>query len=90
MKINDKFSIGGYSPQIEEKYRGYGSSKLTEMLEIPEEIKEAIPQTATVRDIREAKAIVKETEGRYSNQMELCAICSEMTVKRSLKNLPSG
>lgn len=74
MKINDKFSIGGYSPQIEEKYRGYGSSKLTEMLEIPEEIKEAIPQTATVRDIREAKAIVKETEGRYSNQMELCDI----------------
>lgn len=74
MEVNDRYSLGGYSPQIAEKYRGYGSSKLTEMLRLPEEIQEAIPQEATVRDIREAKAIVRETESRYSDQMELCDI----------------
>lgn len=74
MEINDKYSIGGYSPQIEEKYRGYGSSKLTEMLKLPEDIRENVPAEATVRDIREAKAIVRETESRYGDQMELCDI----------------
>lgn len=77
MEVNDKYSLGGYSPQIAEKYRGYGSSKLTEMLQLPEEIQEAVPQEATVRDIREAKTIIKETESRYSNQMELCDIAQE-------------
>ena len=74
MEVNDRYSLGGYSPQIAEKYRGYGSSKLTEMLKLPEEIQEAIPKEATVRDIREAKTIVRETESRYSDQMELCDI----------------
>lgn len=77
MEVNDRYSLGGYSPQIAEKYRGYGSSKLTEMLQLPEEIQEAVPQEATVRDIREAKTIIKETESRYSDQMELCDIAQK-------------
>lgn len=74
MEINDTYSVGGYSPQIEVKYRGYGSSKLTEMLGLPEEIREAVPVDATVRDIREAKGVVKETEKHFSPQMELCDV----------------
>lgn len=77
MEVNDRYSLGGYSPQIEERYRGYGSSKLTEMLQLPEEIREAVTPEATVRDIREAKTIVKETEHRYADQMELCDIAQE-------------
>lgn len=77
MEVNDRYSIGGYSPQIEDRYRGYGSSKLTEMLQLPEDIREAVPQEATVRDIREAKAIIRETEKRYDSQMELCDIAQE-------------
>lgn len=77
MEINDRYSLGGYSPQIEERYRGYGSSKLTEMLQLPEEIQEAVTPEATVQDIREAKTIVKETEHRYADQMELCDIAQE-------------
>ncbi len=77
MEINDRYSIGGYSPQIEERYRGYGSSKLTEMLQLPEDIRESVPAEATVRDIREAKSIVRETESRYGGQMELCDIAQK-------------
>lgn len=77
MEINDSYSIDGYSPEIQEKYRGYGSSKLTEMLGLPEEVREAIPVEATVREIRDAKAIVKETESHYDDQMELCDIAQE-------------
>lgn len=77
MEINDKYSMGGNSPQIDDRWRGYGSSKLTEMLGLPEEIQEAIPVEATVREIRDAKAIVKETESHYDDQMELCDIAQE-------------
>lgn len=77
MDINTKYSIGGFSPQIDDKWRGYGSSKLTEMLGLPEEIQEAIPTEATVKDIREAKRIIRETEAHYDDQMELCDIAQE-------------
>lgn len=77
MDINTKYSIGGFSPQIDDRWRGYGSSKLTEMLGLPEEIQEAIPTEATVKDIREAKGIIRETEAHYDDQMELCDIAQE-------------
>ena len=35
MQINNTYSIDGNSPEIQEKYRGYGSSKLSEMLALP-------------------------------------------------------
>ena len=74
MEINQKYSEDGYSPEIDLKWSGYGSSKLTEMLGLPEDVQEAIPVDATVRDIREAKGIIRETEHNYSDQMELCDI----------------
>lgn len=77
MDINTKYSIGGFSPQIDDRWRGYGSSKLTEMLGLPEEVQEAIPAEATVKDIREAKGIIRETETHYDDQMELCDIAQE-------------
>lgn len=77
MEINDKYSIGGYSPQIEDRWRGYGSSKLTEMLGLPEEIAEEVPKEATVADIREAKKTIRETESHYGDQYELCDIAPE-------------
>ena len=50
MQINDTYSIDGNSPEIQEKYRGYGSSKLSEMLALPEEVREVVPRDATVRE----------------------------------------
>lgn len=77
MEINDTYSVGGYSPQIEERFRGYGSSKLTEMLQLPENIREEVPREATVRDIRDVKTTVKETESKYEDQMELCDVAPQ-------------
>lgn len=74
MEINQKYSKDGYSPEIDLKWSGYGSSKLTEMLGLPEDVQEAIPADATVRDIREAKGIIRGTEDKYSDQMQLCDI----------------
>ena len=79
MQINDTYSIDGNSPEIQEKYRGYGSSKLSEMLTLPEEIREEVPKSATVKEIREAKEIIRETEDRYSPQMSLCDVAPENT-----------
>ncbi|MEG1742307.1 MAG: hypothetical protein RR237_05460, partial [Acetivibrio sp.] len=35
MQINDQYSVGGNSPEIQEKYKGFGSGKLSEMLTLP-------------------------------------------------------
>lgn len=58
MQINDVYSIDGYSKELAPQYIGYGSSKLTEMLGIPEEIREEIPADTTVKEIRTIKATV--------------------------------
>jgi len=58
MQINDTYSIEGYSEDIEPKYIGYGSSKLTEMLGIPEEIRNEIPTEVTVKELRNVKAVL--------------------------------
>ena len=74
MQINDTYSIDGNSPEIQEKYKGYGSSKLSEMLTLPEESREEVPQSATVKEIREAKEVIRQTEDRYSPQLSLCDV----------------
>jgi hypothetical protein len=77
MQINDTYSIDGSSPHIQDKYKGYGSSKLSEMLALPEEIRDEVPQDATVADIRGVKETIRDTEGKYDPQMDLCDIAQE-------------
>lgn len=77
MQINDQYSIDGYSQEIQEKYRGYGSSKLAEMMELPVDIRDEVPTQTTIREIREVKKIVAETAGRYEDQMDLCDIAQQ-------------
>ena len=62
MKINDRFSQSGNSPVLLEEYKGYGYSKLSEMLTLTdEEIKAAgITETTTVAKIREIKKEIRE------------------------------
>ena len=45
MEINQKYSKDGYSPEIDLKWSGYGSSKLTEMLGLPEDVQEEFYKT---------------------------------------------
>ena len=58
--INTKYSEGGCSDRLQEKYRAYGYSKLSEMLTIPDHIAEELTPDYTRAEIREIKAELKE------------------------------
>ena len=58
--INDKFSRDGYSEELDDKYKGFGFSKLAEMLSLPDSIIEEISPTLTKAQIQEVKKEVKE------------------------------
>lgn len=62
MDINEKYSEGGYSDRLQEKYRGFGVAKLAEMLTLPEAIAAVITPEHTKEQIREIKRELKEEE----------------------------
>ena len=51
MAINDRFSIGGYSEHLEDKYEGFGSTKLSMMLLLPDSINENLSPEYSKSDI---------------------------------------
>lgn len=60
--INEAFSLGGNSDQLDPKYIGYGFSKLTDMLALPEKDLDQLSPDMPRADIRELKAFNKEAE----------------------------
>lgn len=58
--INDRFSEGGYSDKLQEKYENYGIAKLQEMLTLPDEVIELMSPEMTRKDIQEMKRDVRE------------------------------
>lgn len=58
--INDNFSEGGYSEKLQEHYRGFGYAKLTIMLQLPEEVNEALSPEFSKSDIQSLKDVVDE------------------------------
>ena len=71
MSVNSKFSIGGNSPVIQDKFKDYSKSLLTEMLYVDDEL---IAQTTSattkveIRDIRSGK--VDYTEADIDKELE--------------------
>lgn len=57
--INDRFSIGGNAPALEDKYSGRGVAKLQEMLTLSDEVIEVIPEQVTKAEIQEIKRDIK-------------------------------
>lgn len=55
MSRNDKFSAGGNSSVLDERYRGYGKAQLQEMLSLNEEQLERISPDMTVQQIRQVR-----------------------------------
>lgn len=53
--INEKFSEGGNSLELRSEYRAIGSSKLAEMLTLPDVECQLITEKTTVKEIRELK-----------------------------------
>ena len=58
--INDRYSEGGYSEQLDPRYKAFGYAKLAEMLTLPDVIVEEISPDMTREDIRGIKGEVAE------------------------------
>lgn len=59
-RINEVFSVGGYSENLDTKYLEYGPSKLSDMLALPDKDLEQLSPDMPRADIRELKAFNKE------------------------------
>lgn len=55
ININKRYSEGGYSPALAERYHGFGMAKLAEMLTLPQAIVDTIPEELSKTEIREIK-----------------------------------
>lgn len=60
MRINDKFSEGGYGDQLQDQYKGFGYTKLAIMLQLPDSINETITPEYSRADIQQIKDDVDE------------------------------
>ena len=60
--INDRFSIGGNAPTLEDKYSGRGVAKLQEMLTMSDEVIDVIPEQTTKAEIQDIKRDIKAEE----------------------------
>lgn len=56
IRINDRFSIGGYSDQLKTEYENYGSAKLSLMLMLPDAINEELSPDMSKAEISTVKA----------------------------------
>lgn len=59
--INEKFSEGGNSLELKEEYKRFSSSKLSEMLTLPDNECQLITERTTIREIRELKNFSRQT-----------------------------
>lgn len=66
IRINDKFSEGGYSDHLLPEYQGYGYAKLTLMLQLPDAINEGLSPAYSKSEIQAIKDEV-EAEARITD-----------------------
>lgn len=62
VKINDKYSVGGNSMELDPRYESYSYSVLCEMLTMTEEEAEKITLDMTVQEVREQKKEWREMQ----------------------------
>lgn len=55
MTLNDKYSIEGNSPYIQDRFKGFGKSQLQEMLYLTDVQMEQVEEGMTVKEIREIR-----------------------------------
>lgn len=58
--INDRFSEGGNSAELQDRYKGMGYAKLTIMLQLPDEINEEISTDFSKAEIEDIKKEIDE------------------------------
>ncbi len=61
--INEKYSEGGNSLELKAEFKGFSSSKLAEMLTLPDEELSMITERTTIKEIRELKNFDRQDTG---------------------------
>ena len=62
IRINDKFSEGGYSPRLQTQYQGFGYAKLALMLTLPDEVVEELTPGYSKSEIQTVKEEIESEE----------------------------
>lgn len=62
IRINEKYSVGGYGETLQTRYESFGVAKLAEMLTLPDAIAEEITPEMTKEQIQEVRREVREEE----------------------------
>lgn len=70
IKVYEKYSVPGDTPELRDEYKDYNRSQLEEMLQIPEEDHEMIRPEAHKEDIRELNRFNKENESSPDNLLD--------------------
>lgn len=73
--INDRFSEGGNSAELQDRYKGMGYAKLTIMLQLPDEINEEISADFSKSEIEDIKKEIDE-ENKISD-IEVWMECTQ-------------
>lgn len=73
--INDRYSQGGYSDMLDDRYKGFGMAKLAEMLTLPDNMVTLIPAELTKSEIREIKK--EYAEEQETSDIELAIEAAE-------------
>ena len=70
IRVYEKYSVPGYTPELRDEYKDYNRSQLEEMLQIPEEDHEMIRPEAHKEDIRELNRFNRENESNPDNLLD--------------------
>ena len=62
IRINDRFSEGGYSPRLQDHYKGFGYAKLALMLTLPESVAEELTPAYSKSEIQGVKEEIESEE----------------------------
>lgn len=62
IRINDRFSEGGYSPRLQDHYKGFGYAKLALMLTLPESVAEELTPAYSKSEIQAVKEEIESEE----------------------------
>lgn len=82
--INEKYSEGGNSLELKKEFKGFSSSKLAEMLTLPDNEIQLITEKTTIREIRELKSF----NSQEPKEEDLEAAGLERTPERAPEQLP--
>lgn len=70
IRVYEKYSVPGDTPELRDEYKDYNRSQLEEMLQIPEEDHEMIWPEAHKEDIRELNRFNRENESNPDNLLD--------------------